>query len=145
MPSKSNGTEARMPKEAKQLREPQEKSVQFISKLVQLTQDGRIEWVPTSSPRDKERAAFVAEVEGRRLRIYSYAQEVEATAFVTVFGINAGSGPRLVLRPVLEVLDDLGRVVFSFEGRAGISDLYESAAYSASKVEDLIETVLAKS
>jgi hypothetical protein len=38
----------------------------------------------------------------------------------------------------------MDRVLFSFEGKTGISDLYESAAYSAAKVDDLIDTVLAK-
>jgi hypothetical protein len=129
--------------------EKPDKSVQFIAKLVQLTQDKKIEWDSVSSPRtpgDKVvRAEFVTTVDGTKLRTFETTKEVQLDFPATVF-FTTHDAPktRSVRVPILEVLDEQGRVTYTFESKTGLSDLYEAAAYSASKVDDLMDAILRK-
>lgn len=139
-----------------------EKAVKFISKLVQLTQDKKVAWeVASSAPRDAD-SAFIANVEGRTLKIYRYSREIpnpDYEAYVSrqsTFALTISSAtlfgskeppepPKTVLRSGtnLEVLD--GNILaYRFSNKAGLSDLYESASYSAAKVDDLMDAVLKK-
>ncbi len=97
------------------------KAAQFVTKLLQLTQEKRIEWRPVPSPRDDGRTAFVAEAEGKTLRIYKYGRQIEATC--------------------LEILDG-SLVTYTFEDVSGLWDLYEMVAYAASSVEELMDAIL---
>jgi hypothetical protein len=136
-----------------------DKTVRFISKLVQLTQDRKIEWQSAASP--EQGTAFLAVVGGRRIRIYKFSKEVPnpdyasyasptshvtTSSFGTIFGSTSAVPPKTILRSgaVLEVFDDAGRAAYKFENRTGLSDLYESASYSAAKVDDLMDAVLGK-
>jgi hypothetical protein len=126
-----------------------DKSVQFVAKLVQLTQDKKIKWDGVSSPRatgDKvSRAEFLTTVEDTKLRVFEATREVVLDATVGIlFGSRDQSKTRMVKVPILEVLDDQGRVTYTFENKTGLGDLYQAAAYSASKVDDLIDAVLRK-
>jgi hypothetical protein len=136
-------------------RESNDRAVQFISKLVQLTQDRKLDWESRPSPKSKEQAAFFCEVAGKKLRLYRFSEQVPnpeydiyTAAYPSTF-ITLGSRPpepsrtKLIHGTVLEVLDESGRASYTFENKTGLSDLYESAAYSASKVDQLIDSVLA--
>ena len=48
---------------------------------------------------------------------------------------------RKVEKTVLEVLDG-SLVTFTFEGMSGLRDLYDSVSFSASKVDELMDSVL---
>lgn len=121
------------------------KTVQFISKLVQLTQDRKINW--DVAGKQGESAAFTATVEGRKIRIFRHTEQRPLEVGTTGTGLGGLLGviPRQTIRKVgLEVLDEAGRTAYSFEDVTGLSDLYESASFSASKVAELMDSVLAR-
>lgn len=136
--------------------EQQSKPVRFISKLVQLTQERKIEWEVAGT--QGSGPSFVATVEGRRLKIFKYSEKQPNPDYARLFN-NSGAFTLSTLtisgRPnppetiivqgiVLEIADDAGRPAYKFDNRAGLADLYESASFSASKVDELMDTVLAK-
>ena len=115
------------------------RAAQFITKLLQLTQEKKIDWAASPSPRDDGRTAFIADVEGKTLRLYQHQLQVDEfsdTGFL--FPTRKG---RTIDVTCLEILD-FGLVTYTFEGLSGLSDLYDSAAYSASNVEALIDAIL---
>jgi hypothetical protein len=120
-----------------------DKSVQFISKLVQLTQEKSITWEPTALPGSDDSSlnavAYKTEVDGKELRLYRARRELSE---LDPFGILYGGDEKKRVVSILEVLDEFGRAVYAFQDRAGLDDLYESASYSASKVDDLMDSVL---
>jgi hypothetical protein len=120
----------------------QDKSIQFISKLVQLTQERGLEWQPARAPSTAHGAAFTTAIDGRKLRIY----KVERTILTFRGLLNTLSEPkeRVELTPILEILDEYEQSTYSFENRTGLDDLYEAVSSSASKIADLMESVLQK-
>jgi hypothetical protein len=126
-----------------------DKPVQFIVKLVQLTQDGKLRWKSARSP-EQDRAktgpgAFVAEIDGRRLRLYKAKREIVYNPLSGfIFSPPEEPRTRIIQISVLEVLDEFDQAAYSFEDMTGLNDLYEAAAYSASKVADLMDAVLAR-
>jgi len=138
-----------------------DRAAKFLAKLVKLTQERKVRWDSTPAPEQGSDTAFVAEIEGRRMRLYQYSKEIPnpdyanyaastLTPAITTFTILSSTPrvepPRTVVRSgtVLELFDDSGRSAYKFENRPGLRDLYESAAYSAAKVDDLIDSVLGK-
>jgi len=119
-----------------------DKAVQFIAKLLRLTQAGAIEWSVGPSPRDTDEIAFTASIEERMVRLYQFDEEVMAWDDADII-FRPNTGKRIIRSTALEVLTD-GYVAYTFKNQAGLSDLYESVAYAASKVEDLMDAVLAK-
>jgi hypothetical protein len=142
-----------------------DKTVKFISKLVKLTQAGKLEWEPERPPRQGAETSFVTEVEGRRLQIYRYSDEIPnpwymypnnsiITTSANIFnpsgifnqGIAAPQDTRQTIIKsgvVLEVFKD-NLSVYKFDSISGLSDLYESAAFSGAKVGELMDAILAK-
>jgi hypothetical protein len=135
-----------------------DRAVKFITKLVKLTQERKVEWGSTSSP-EAGGTAFMAEIDGRRIRLYQYSKEVpnpDYATFASPFSVTSSAAislfgpkpppPQTILQAgtVLEIFDDGGRAAYKFENRTGLRDLYESASYSAAKVDDLIDSVLGK-
>ena len=118
------------------------RAAQFITKLLQLTQEKKIDWRASSSPRDDGRTAFEADVEGKTLRLYRYQKEVEEHGDTgSLFGASPKRRTRMGEVTCLEIVD-FGLVTYTFEGLSGLSDLYDSAAYSASNVDALINAIL---
>jgi hypothetical protein len=132
-----------------------EKSVLFIARLLRLTQDGTIEWDPVPAPRGSNETAYETALNDRKLRLYRFDEEVmtwagwEAANTLPHQSIYAGwpseDAPkkRIVRSTVLEVLVN-GLVTYTFRDTTGLGDLYESAAYKASKVEHLMDSVLSQ-
>ena len=125
---------------------PADKSVQFIAKLVQLTQDKRLRWESAPRPNQSEEApsaaAFTASIEGKNLRLYKVKREVVADFLSGMFGPRDAPRRRIIWTAILEILDEFGQATFTFERTTGLNDLYESASYSASRVDDLMDSVL---
>jgi hypothetical protein len=147
----------------KKMAQSSDKTVKFISKLVKLTQDRRVDWTTSSPPRAGAETAFTTNIEGRKLRIYRYSNEVPnpdyayfagstlspriapLTTADYLYGTQRIEPPKTILRSgiVLELIED-DRAVYTFDSVTGLSDLYEGASYSASKVGDLMDAVLGK-
>lgn len=133
-----------------------DRAVRFISKLVELTQKRVIKWRVEDAPEKGSPAAFSSKIDGRSVRIYRFSNEVpnpRYAAFADRLGGITGSffapsvePPKTLMRSmtILDVLDDEGRAAYSFKNIAGLSDLLETASYSAAKVDELMESVLSK-
>jgi hypothetical protein len=55
---------------------------------------------------------------------------------------RASPKTRFIHVAILEVLDDFGQASYSFDRTTGLDDLYDSAAFSASKVGELMDSIL---
>ncbi len=76
-----------------------DKAVRFISKLVQLTQSGRLEWRSTDHP-DAEAgsAALTSEINGQNLRLYRYHKEIENPDYGATFIFSTNLSPKTLIR-----------------------------------------------
>lgn len=110
-----------------------DRNTKFISKLVELSQRGKIEWSPH---RD---GGYTSTVFGRKIRVLNVERHIPNWAA----SITSGQSSKASLIPVLEVLDDQGKVGFTFENVSGLRDLVSLASYHGSRVNDFIEQVLA--
>ncbi|WP_458424953.1 hypothetical protein [Methylorubrum extorquens] len=112
------------------------KSVRFIAKLLELTQDGHLSWEIGAEE------SFTTNLEGRILKIHQVRRRADP----------AGSGknatrtwlgtPAFKNVVALELLNEEGKVTFKFENVAGMRDLWQAVNFSASKVDDFIDKVL---
>lgn len=120
------------------------RTVEFVSRLVRLSQEDRIKWRPVPPSRgDKNYSAFQAKIGGRNLRIEETTQEIEDPS--SVFMLSTRVSPRLMTTSAyLDVLDEDGRVMYTLRNVAGLSDLFRSAGAAASGIEELIDSVLRK-
>lgn len=133
-----------------------DKAVRFISKLVQLTREKKIEWQATTNTDGN--VAFRCEVEKRDLLISRYARELPnpayeaynnpASAHSVIWAFSRSEPTKTIFRAgvTLDFLDPSGsgRSLYKLDNTTGLSDLYESAAYVSSKAEDLMDAVIAK-
>lgn len=133
-----------------------DRTVQFISKLVQLTQDKKLEW--QALPSSSSGGVFLAEVDDRQLRLYKYSEQVPVPAgpssnvIANTFSSIAKSTGFAYSTPTmmtksgvrLAVSGKDGVGLYTFDDIAGLSDLYESASYSAAQVDELIDFILKK-
>ncbi len=103
------------------------RQVEFVAKLVRLSQEGRIDW------RLHEKGGFVGEVFGREIRIFDSEKPAP------------GSGKVGTVRkaPVLEILVGDGKVGHSIESVTGLRDLLASAGFRAAGIDNFMEQVLA--
>lgn len=97
-----------------------DKAVKFIAKLLRMTQEKKLEWSPAPT------GGFFSQIEDRRL-------------FVTRDREGLYWEYTLVVSPLEE-----GAASYSFVDTTGLDDLWESARFTASKIEELMDTVLAK-
>ncbi len=125
-------------------------AVKFVSKLVQLTQEGKLNWRGTAAPvRFKNvppSAAFLTEIDGKSLRIYKTRNERTVLSGGGLLGTLGTLEPQtktvVTMDPVLEVLDKYQQTAYAFEETAGLDDLYEAAAFASADVNELIDSVL---
>jgi hypothetical protein len=137
---------------------PKDVSLKFIAKLVRLTSEGSLRWASTPSPVESRNAlmpvsaAFRAELDGRTMRIYQKRTTESGLTDTGMLGggafggggglLGADSQSMKVIVTVLELLNEFDQVNYKFEDLAGLSDLYEAAAFSASDLKDWMEGVL---
>lgn len=106
----------------------EDKTVSFISKLVQLTEEGSVKWWAVGSQSQDSEAAFETNVEGKTLRIYRYSKvspnpeyatytsgSVSVTSF-SIFPSHNLPPPKTIIKneAVMEVVDLSGRAVYRF-------------------------------
>lgn len=107
-----------------------DKPTRFISKLVRMSQEGRIRWSPD------EKGGFTSVVNGRTIRVFVNENSPRPIGLLQALPISMKVN-------MLELYDDFGRVAYTFTNVSGLGDLLESASYSASRVDDFMESVLA--
>ncbi|MBW9086472.1 hypothetical protein JNB91_01330 [Rhizobium wenxiniae] len=122
-----------------------EKNVKFVSKLVELSQKGELEWKPSDAPDEFSSTSFITEVGGQPIRVYTFARQVPASpsSIFSSFSLdNENSRTITIYGDVIDIMDARHRVLYSFRDVTGTHDLFESASRSAANVDRLIEAVL---
>jgi len=119
---------------------------QAISKLVEFTQDGKLEWEIVSPKEylpngDISGAMLIVKYGEKHLLLCRKAyMRLSGGVFATL----AGSGNEVKdYRPELSVYDIKARVtVYTFPQSELINDLYKAATFNAAKVDELINNIL---
>lgn len=125
----------------------QNKWIEAISALNEMTQVGELRWSTTTNPvksikgagllaslslREPIGAAFVATYEGKVLRLYSYKHSSSNA-------LSMGAGPQYTL----EILDDATKdVLVTVPETGGLKDLYQSIHYQISDVDTLLTSLI---
>jgi hypothetical protein len=129
--------------------------VQFVARLVQLTKEGHLEWraVPQTEKHGVGEA-FRADVEGKTLQIRRFEYEANNPEYDSwrLFGRSIGKAlggsdeppPKTIIRSGVDmaVVGSRGQAIYKFPPVTGLTDLYDSAAYAAAGVDKLISSVL---
>lgn len=138
-----------------------DKTVRFVSQLVRLTQEGKLDWDTEGYSEATSGTAYVTSIEDRTLRLFRYSKEIPNPQYAdyvnpalsttglinrsTAISLNIfrGEPPKTIWHRgiVLDIIYS-GRSAYRFENTAGLSDLYEVASYAAAKVEELMDKVL---
>lgn len=129
-----------------------DKNLEAMSKLLLLTQKGKIEWrsvdpktVQGVGPEDIISSSFVCTYQDKLLRVYrrKYKAAPRPASFAALFG-NDLKRPemRWYNEPVLELISQEGHSVWQFPKETILNDLLEAIRYKASGADDLINSLL---
>ena len=140
------------------------KWIDAVGKLLQLTQDGDLEWKPRDPPAylnvqpDRKRVdvAYEARYKDRRLRLYELMYKVEkpresvtsafthpALASAIGSAFNQPEYPYWTKRTVLELLDQSGFGAWTFPTTEVLDDLLTAVRYQAAGVKQFLDEILA--
>ena len=126
------------------------KWVEAVSKLIQLTQQGQLDWNVVRSgesmiPNEEGvRLAFVTVYQERLLRIYSKTVEGSSlpVQMLSVSSTGVDVRPQEIDRVVLEIIDDEGNSLWQFPYTDALDDLYKAVRYQAAEVDELLDDLL---
>lgn len=120
---------------------------QAIGKLVEFTQDGKLEWEIVNPKEylpngDINGAMLIVKYENKHLLLCQKAyMRLSGNIFTAISGTEVKD-----YRPELSVYDIKTKVtVYTFPQSKLTEDLYRAATYNASKVEELISNILGES
>lgn len=122
---------------------------QAISKLVEFTQDGKLEWGivnPKEYLPDDETTGVMLLVKYKDKHLILY-QGSYTRISGNVFAVISGQGNEVEdFRPELSVYDVNEKViVYTFPYSQLVEDLYKAATFSAAKIDELISSILSES
>jgi hypothetical protein len=113
----------------------------IVARLLQLTQEGRIEWVREKPPAhlrhahdEAIEAVYTTTHSGRRLRLFEPAED---------YWLDEADDS-IDRRVVLELVDAEGYSEWQFPRVPGIAELYDAVRFSTSNVKGFIEDFLAE-
>ena len=122
---------------------------QAISKLVEFTQDGKLEWEIVNPKEylqnaDVSGAMLIVKYGDKHLLLYNKAYTYLSGGILASI---SGSGTEVKdYRPQLSVYDMKAKsTVYTFPNSELVNDLYKAATYHAAKVDDLISNILGES
>jgi len=132
------------------------KWVEVASKLIKLTQEGRLKWKKAIGDYSLDNIentdlAFVTQYKNKTLRIYRFRYKVEAPTaglssisnFSTAISIyGERKYPYWASAVVLEFIDDQGNSLWKFPDTKALDDLYSSIQYTVAGVSDFLEDIL---
>lgn len=131
--------------------------VDAIAKLIKLTQDGEVLWLPQpidealkQYPDDEIGPVFTATYGGRNLRIYRRRYKYEPGQFVSgVTNVLASSLGMRGRTPgtwrtevILEIIDEQGVAIWPFPIDPMLRDLFSAVRYQAAGVKEFLADVL---
>ena len=125
-----------------------EKLVELVAKLIELTQESSLQWKIVQANKSSELgltkiigAVFETQHMGKYLRIYK--REYDNTEENHMFNMFLHQ-PSYSVAIELEFVDKQGNSIWSFPRVTGIVDLYKAIAFSAAGVDSFINDVLRK-
>lgn len=136
---------------------PEERNpyLETILKLVELTQDGKLEWHSPSKEETIEprpgvmiESIFISKFKNTNLRIYRRRiSSQKANAFFGLGKIvpnvyNAETNTFEISEVILDIIDDEGRVLWQFPKLNALNDLFTSAQYQVANVKGFVKSVL---
>ena len=123
-----------------------EKLVELVAKLIELTQESSLNWIVVEANKDSEPgftktigAVFQTFYKGKYLR--TYKREYDNTEENHMYNMFTHQ-PSYSIDIVLEIVDKDGRPIWSFPHVTGITDLYGAISYRVAGVEKFIDDVL---
>jgi hypothetical protein len=138
----------------------QDKNLEAIAKLLFLTQQGKIKWMP-DDPNSISKvyndeiisSAFSATYREKPLRIYKRKYKT-LKVVRSLAGVLGGISMQEILNPpketvvvsdiVLEITDKKGNGIWQFPDEQILGDLLEAIKYKASGAQDLIDSLLSE-
>lgn len=130
-----------------------DKVIEFVAKLIQLTQDAKINWVVMEPRANLKRhpefpVDLVYTTIYKEKRLGLYQQRAEYYTFGAMlsrsFGTSGYSGysPTTRLGTILEMIDDGGNCLWTFQEVSGLNDLYSAVQYQVAGVKGYLDSVL---
>ena len=133
------------------------KWIDAAGKLLQLTQDGKLEWKPRDPPaylnlepdRKRVEVVYEAKYKDRKLRLYQLSYKVERprnslSAFKDLAAyVNPPDYPYWTRKTVLELLDQSGFGAWTFPETEVLDDLLTAVRYQAAGVREFLNEILA--
>jgi hypothetical protein len=138
------------------------KWIDAVGKLLQLTQERRLKWEPHDPPtylnlqRDRSRVEVVYETRynDKKLRLYqlSYKVEKPQTSQYSLSALRDFGGflnqetreyPYWTQKTVLQLLDDSGFGAWSFPETGILDDLFDAVRYQVAGVKEFLDDILA--
>lgn len=134
----------------------QDKNLEAIAKLLFLTQQGKINWIPNNPNNIKTTYAdeiisfaFSTSYKEKPLRIYKRKYTTLKLKSIGVLGkismqdiINPPTEAVWISEIVLEITDENGNSIWQFPEEKILRDLLEAVRYKASGAHDLIQSLL---
>ncbi len=129
---------------------PTDKFVATVTKLIQLTQDGKLIWSAAANPKIAEEANNVSLIERyalpKRLE-YAYTAKYKDATFLIYkignasdfLGTNLSSGLQTIF---LHIVDNNGDSIWKFPDIKSLKDLAESIKFQTAGVNKIIDDLL---
>jgi hypothetical protein len=131
--------------------------IDAVGKLLQLTQDGALDWKPKDPPsylnlqpdRKRVEVVYEAQYKDRRLRLYQFSYKVEKPrsslgAFKELSAyLERPDYPYWTRKTVLELLDQSGFGAWTFPETEVLDDLLAAVRYQAAGVTQFLDDILA--
>jgi hypothetical protein len=121
-----------------------------VTRMIELTQQGRLEWraaISSEMPEDEDRvtAVYITEFNGRKLRLYGDRIEVSrneslSSAIQALAGMPAPTEEWRTIA-VLEFINDEGISLWRFPFSGAISDLLDAVQYRVAGVNEFLAEI----
>jgi len=128
--------------------EKKDKFVEAVTKLIKLTQEGKMKWRSVNLVRHdiKVESAFITKYKDRLMRLYKYVHKVEApTPYVSgVFSTYKGEYPYWETSVTLEFIDSNELSLWKFPYTSALIDLLQAVQYQVAEVDEFLDDIMAE-
>lgn len=141
--------------------EPESKWVDAVTKLIRLTQEGKLHWKSDEPPyllagNDENRRVFMvfkSEFKGRKLMVYEQYQKESPSSFLGYqlrkevsdyyrHLFPEETAPRWLASVKLDIIDKMGNSLWSVPQTASLTDLLSAVQYQVSGARALLNDIL---
>ena len=127
-----------------------DKLIETITKLIQLTQENKLKWRSEKSPttlgregQDIVETIFLARDKNRNLRLYSKSYKVTISSIYGAF-FQGDDKEKWRTDVALEILDEAMNPIWEFPPLPPLSDLLAAVQYQVAEIDDFIEDILGR-